>query len=148
MRLTIFILTLAAFLQTTIVPMNLVLILLICRSFLSTKKSNLFLAFIFGLLVDYLTLNTLGFQSIIFLVLIQITQIISKTRFSVHSLLIVPLAFLLLFVNALMLSFANNQSVQILPKIFIESMLSLPIFYLIRFWSGRFVVQRDIKLKF
>lgn len=148
MRLTIFILTLAAFLQTTIVPMNLVLILLICRSFLSTKKSNLFLAFIFGLLVDYLTLNTLGFQSIIFLVLIQITQIISKTRFSVHSLLIVPLAFLLLFVNALMLSFANNQSVQILPKILMESMLSLPIFYLIRFWSGRFVVQRDIKLKF
>lgn len=148
MRLTIFILTLAAFLQTTIVPINLVLILLICRSFLSTKKSNLFLAFIFGLLVDYLTLNTLGFQSIIFLVLIQITQIISKTRFSMHSLLIVPFAFILLFVNALMLSFANNQSVQILPKILIESMLSLPIFYLIRFWSGRFVVQRDIKLKF
>jgi len=33
------------------------------------------------------------------------------------------------------------------PKIFLESLLSLPIFYLLRLWEERFTVRKEIKLK-
>lgn len=147
MKTTFFILIIASLLQTTIIPINLVLIILICRSFLSQEKSNLFLAFIFGLFIGHLSLNNLGFQSMIYLILVQFAQIISVTRFSIHSILIVPLTYLLLFLNMLMLSLIDHQSIQISVKFIIEGMLSLPVFYLEKFWSERFIVQKNIKLR-
>lgn len=148
MKAIVFILIISSFLQTTVIPLNLVLIILISRSFLKPATANLFLAFSFGLLVAHLSLNNLGVQSLTFLLIIQIAQVISKTRFAIHSLLIVPLIFILLSANALVLSLLNHQSAQIFPGILIESIVSLPVFYLIRFWDSRFVVQKNIKLKF
>lgn len=142
MRTTIFILVLAAFFQTTVLPINLVLIILICRAYLRPEQSNLFLAFAFGLMTAYLTLDNLGFQSLTYLILVQLAQVFSKVRFFTHSFLIVPLTFSLLSINAIV------NSSQILPNYLVESILSLPIFYLVKLWEERFIVPKDIKLKF
>lgn len=148
MKTTIFVLILATFLQTTLIPLNLVLIILICRSLIIPERENLFLAFAFGLLAAFLNLNNLGFYSLIFLILIFLTQAFSKTRFSNHSSLIIPIAFILLSIETFSNSILMRQSAQIFPSVLIESIIALPIFYLVRMWEERFIVRKDIKLKF
>lgn len=137
MRTVIFILILASFLQTTIVPIHLVLMILICRSVVDSGRENLFLAFGFGLLNAHLTLGNLGFQSFLYLASVQVGQIFSRWRFSTHWLLIYPLTVVLLLIYALQFS----------PQVFIESMFSIPIFFLVKLWEERFIVKKDIKLK-
>lgn len=148
MKTIITVLILAAFLQTTIVPLNLVLIILICRAYIRPEKANLFLAFGFGLLTAHLSLNNLGLQSLTFVVLVQLTQVFSKIRFFTHPLLIMPLAFCLLSINALIDSLINQQSVQIFPNCLTESIVALPVYYFIKLWEERFIVRKDIKLRF
>lgn len=147
MKTLIIILILVSFFQTTIIPLDLVLIILTCRSFLKISKSNLYLAFFFGLLISHLRLVNLGFDSLIYLLGVQITQILSKFRLAGNSLLIIPLTFILItlsqFINLLFL----QESLSLFPKVLIEAGLSLPILYILRVWEERFIVQGGIKLK-
>lgn len=147
MKTLIVILILVSFLQVTIIPLDLVLIILICRSFLKISKSNLYLAFIFGLLISHLRLVNLGFDSLIYLLAVQITQVLSKFRLAGNSLLIIPLTFVLLtlsqFINFLFL----HEGLSLFPKVLIEAGFSLPILYVLRIWEERFIIQRGIKLK-
>lgn len=148
MKTIILILILVAFLQSTVIPLDLVPIILICRAYLDPERVNLILAFSFGLLVAHLTLGNLGLQSLVYLILVSLAQIFSKTRFSTHWLLVLPLTFILLSGNVLIFSLVNKHSVQIFPKILIESMLALPIFYLVKVWEERFIIKKDLKLRF
>lgn len=146
MKTLIIVLILVSFLQTAILPLDLVLIILICRSYIKDDKANLYLAFALGLLISHLTLMPLGLNSLIYLMLIQITQILAKSRLAGNLLLIVPITFILLSVNDIVSSFLiKNLFFSI--ETFLESMLSLPIVYLVRFWEERFIVKREIKLK-
>lgn len=137
MRTISFILILASFLQTTIIPIHLVLMILICRSVIDPSRENLLLAFGFGLLNAHLTLGNLGFQSLLYLILIQVAQIFSRWRFSTHWLLIYPLTVILLLIYTFQFS----------PQIFIESVFSFPIFFMVKLWEERFITKKDIKLK-
>lgn len=147
MRTLIVILIIASFIQFTILPFNLVLIILICRAYIKTEKENLFLAFAFGLVVSHLSLNIFGLQSLIYLILIQITQMLSKLRLAGHPLLIIPLSFIFLSLNTVTISLVTAQTTALFPQVMIESLLSLPIFYLMRVWEERFIVRSEIKLK-
>lgn len=147
MKTLIIILIIISFLQSTIMPVNLVLIILICRAYIKVDKANLFLAFALGLLDSHLNLTVLGMQSIIYLIIVSITEGLSKSRLSRNSLLIIPISFALLILNQLINFIFLHQSFQLIPKIFLESLLSLPLFYLIRLWEERFIVQKEIKLK-
>lgn len=141
MKTLIVLLIIISFIQTTVMPLDLVLIILICRSYLKASDSNLFLSFAFGLLIGHLNLTPLGIESIIYLCLVQITQVLSKTRLAGNSLLIIPLSLILLSINHLAL---NNFT---LPKVILESLLSLPILYIVRIWEERFIVRKEIKLR-
>lgn len=147
MKTLIVILIIASFLQTTILPINLVLIILICRSYLKISPSNLYLAFIFGILISHLNLVTLGFNSLIFIICVQLTQGLSKTRLARNSLLIIPITFVLLGIFGILTSIFLNQSLNLFPKVLFESSISLPILYVLRIWEERFIVRGDIKLK-
>lgn len=136
MKTLIIVLTIASFLQSTILPLDLVLIILICRAFIRTGKSNLYLAFIFGLLSSHLSLTPMGAQSILFLTYVAITQSLSKSRLSQNALLVVPICFVAILVNQTVVS-TNIYG----------GFLSFPIFYLVRFWEERFVVRKEIKLR-
>lgn len=146
MKTLIIILIIAAFLQTTILPVDLVLIILICRSYIKSEKSNLYLAFVFGFLTAHLNLSALGLQSLIYLSVVQMTQMLSKIRLAGNPLLIVPLTLIFLSLNQIVISVISHQTFEF-PNLIFTSLLSLPALYLIRFWEERFVVRKEIKLK-
>lgn len=147
MKTLIAILTILSFLQTTIIPLDLVLIILICRAYLKNEESNLYLAFGFGLLISFLQLTPLGLLSIIYLTIIQFTQLSTRFPLIRRSFLIVPLSLALLSLN----QFANyiffHQSLQLFPRVAIEAFLAWPILFLIKLWEERFVVRKEVKLK-
>lgn len=147
MKTIIVVLIIASFLQATVLPLDLVLIILICRSYIKTEKANLFLAFAFGLFVAHLNLYPIGLESIVYLILIQMTQMMSKSPLLNHAIVIMPLTFILLLLNDIVSSLLIHQSVHLMPKVAMESILSLPIFYLLRLWEERFIVRKEIKLK-
>jgi len=147
MKTLIIVLIIISFLQSTILPLNLVLIILICRAYIRPDKANLFLAFALGLLDSHLNLTSLGFQSIIYLVIVQITESLSKSPLSRNSFLIIPISLALLSLNQLANLILSHQTLLIFPKMFLESLLSFPILYLIRLWEERFIVRKEIKLK-
>ncbi len=147
MKTLIIILIAAAFLQTTILPIELCLLILICRAYIKSGKENLYLAFAFGLLVSHLNTASLGLQSMVYLAIVLMTESLPKLRLAGNPLLIVPISLVFLFLNQIFFSMINHQSLEVSNIIF-ASLLSLPILYLIRFWEERFIVQREIKLRF
>ncbi len=146
MKTLIVILIIASFLQTTILPIDLVLLILICRAYIKSDKSNLYLAFAFGLFLSFLSLANFGLESVIFLVVIQATQMLSKSRLAGNPLLVIPVSLFFLTLNQLINFPFNFQTLHFL-KLFLEAILALPMLYLVRLWEERFVVQKGIKLK-
>lgn len=146
MKTLIIVLIIAAFLQTTILPLDLVLLILICRAYIKPDKSNLYLSFAFGLLISHLNLESLGLQSLIYLIIIAATESLSKSRLAGNPLLIIPISLILLSLNQIMNSLISHQTFE-LSKLIFASLLSLPILYLVRLWEERFIVRKEIKLK-
>lgn len=146
MKTLIIILITAAFLQSTILPIDLVLIILICRAYIRSEKQNLYLGFAFGLVAAHLNLTTLGLQSFIYLVCIQLTQILSRLRLAGNPLLVVPVSLVFLTINQLVGVYTSAGSFDF-AHIILATFLSLPILYLVRLWEERFVVRKEIKLK-
>lgn len=147
MKTLILILIIIAFLQTTILPIDLILIILICRSYIKINKSNLYLAFTFGLLVSHLNLTTLGIDSLIYILAVELTEILSKSRLAGNSLVIIPVSLLLISVFHFLSSTFLHQALFSLPKVLIESLISLPVLYILRIWEERFIVRKEIKLR-
>lgn len=146
MKTLIIVLIIAAFLQTTVLPIDLVLLILICRAYLKSGRENIYLAFAFGLLVAHLNLTNLGLTAFFYLIIVQITQIISRRSFFNHPLVIIPVSLILLSFSHIINFLLNRQTIE-LPKILIAALVSLPIFYLIKLWEERFVVRQEIKLR-
>lgn len=146
MKTLILILIIAAFLQTTILPVDLILLILICRAYIKSEKSNLYLGFALGLLVSHLNLTSLGLQSLVYLVFVAATESLSKLRLAGNPLLIIPISLVLLSLNQITNSLLNYTTLEF-SKVIFTSFLSLPILYLMRFWEERFIVRKEIKLK-
>jgi len=146
MRTLILVLILLSFFQSTIIPLDLILIALICRSFIKEEKVNFYLAFGFGLLISHLKLNPMGFESIIYLIIVALTQSFSRSRFNKSIVLIAPLAFVLLLLNQSLETFFLKTSFS-LSKIIWESILILPVFSFLKLWEERFNPRKNIKLK-
>lgn len=146
MKILIIILVVASFLQTTILPIDLVLLILICRAYVKSEKANLYVGFIFGLLVSHLNLIPLGLQSLAYIAAVAVTESLSRLRLAGNPLLIIPISFIFLSINQIINSSLNYNLLD-LSKLIFASISSLPIIYLIRFWEERFIVRKGIKLK-
>lgn len=146
MKTLIISLIIASFIQYTVFSVNLVLIILICRSYLMPDKTNLYLAFAFGLLDSHLNIAPMGISSLIYLTVVTIVEGLSRSRLSGSSFLIVPLAFVLLLINQLFLLYFTNQPLDFI-KVFLESIIALPVFYLVKIWEERFIVRKSGKLR-
>lgn len=146
MKTLIIILIIASFLQTTILPIDLVLLILICRAYIKSGSDNLYLAFAFGLLTSHLNLGSLGVGSLIYLLTVQVTKILSKTSLSNNPLLIIPVSLIVLFFSQIVNSYINHQTME-LSKVIFTGFLSLPILFLVKLWEERFIVRKEIKLK-
>lgn len=146
MKTLIIILIFAAFLQTTILAIDLVLLILICRAYIKSGQENLYLAFAFGLLISHLNLTGLGSESLTYLIIIMAVQILSRLNLAGNSWLIIPISLIFLSLNQL-INLSFNQETLGFTKVIYASLLSLPVLYLIRLWEERFIVQKEIKLK-
>lgn len=146
MKLFYLILILSIFLQTSFIPFNLCLIILLCRSYVVEERLNLYGAFISGLFLSLLSGQNLGFWALIFLVVVKLASLIRKLPVSTNILTILPLSLILItFVSFLEKIFLNKTIDWRLVTV--EVALSLPIFFLVRFWEDRFVVHSETRLK-
>ena len=132
---------LLAFLQASIWPLNLGLILILTRAFVISGKANLFYAFGFGLLLSYLYQLPLGLLSLICIALVEFVYFWSKTPFSKNILTILPV------IGGLILIVEFFTGAKIWPQILLEVALILPTFLIVRFWEERFFAPKEIKLR-
>lgn len=147
MKPLILILIIAAFLQTTILPVDLVLMILVLRAYIVREKGDLYLAFGMGLLISHLNNMPLGIQSIVYLILVELAQIVSRLPISASIFTVIPLILFTSTINIAVGAFMAGSSMQIFPQLIIDTILAIPLYVLIRFWEERFVVKPEIKLK-
>jgi len=146
MNLLIAFLFFITFLEGTIISFDLVLVILISRSFIVHEKSNYYLAFFFGLLASLLLGYPSGLLSLVYLGAVQTSHIIKTTNLAVYWIVILPLTFFWLFLEQIILNFLNIANFNLM-FIIIPTILALPVYFLIRFWEERFIVSKEIKLR-
>lgn len=147
MKTLITILIILSFLQTTILPVNFVLIILICRTFIRNDKSNLYLAFGFGLLLSHLSLVLVGSLSILYIILIFFAQLLSTSRFVNNILFLFPFGIFALLADHFAASRLLNTSFSFSFSLFFSFFMIIPVFFLLKLWEERFIVRKDIKLR-
>ena len=147
MKKLVAVLVLLAFLQTTLISINLVLLVIVLRAYLRVDLSNLYLAFFFGLLVAYLNHTNLGLTPIMYLILTNITHLLAKTPLSKNIISVLAIAIITSALVEVATSLIAGQTPSFLPKLAIEGILSLPIYLILKIWEERFVVRSQIKLK-
>lgn len=146
MKTFIFIIILAAFLQTAAIPVDLVLLLILSRSLITTDSLNLYLAFFAGILLGLLTPTNLGFYALFFIFISWVGQLLRKTPLISNILTILPISFIAVLALSLVLKLFQGESIN-LTHILVDTLLSLPIYIGVRFWEERFIVPTGIKLK-
>lgn len=146
MKLFAFLLLIAALLQTSFVPLNLCLILLICRSYAIHSQDNYYLAFLAGIFLGILSPANLGFWPLLFLLSVLIIHILRLVPIIHNTLIIIPIALSVL----LTVSFIESLVFKV-PFFWwyplTSGIISLPIFIIVREWEERFVAKSGIKLK-
>lgn len=142
----IVILTFLSFLQGAFLPFDLVILVLIARSYVIEERLNYWLAFSFGLLISFLLGQPIGVLSVIYLVAVKMVYIIRRTSFAAHWLTIIPitLAILLIihFLEKIFFGISFNYQ-----DILLQVILSFPIYLIVRFLSERFIPKNDIRLR-
>lgn len=146
MKLFLFSLFLAAFLQTTLVGLNLSLIVILSRCVIISEKKNFYVAFFAGGLLGLLSSQNLGFWSLIFLMIVCMIHLLKKMSLTFNFKTIIPLAFLIVSITSFFEYLIFGQSLNF-SKIFFESIFSLPAYLTFKFWEERFIVKPAIKLK-
>ena len=146
MKIFIFLLILAAFLQSSFIPINLVLILLIARSLAIPEKQNLYAAFLAGILLGLLQSQNLGFWTLSFVLLVKLLTLSKKLPFSRNLLTVLIVSGLALGLVSLGQSLYFHQAFE-LSKLIWEIVLSGPVYLMILFWEERFVVKPETRLK-
>ena len=147
MKTLIAILILLAFLQTTLLPINIVVIILLLRAYIKPDSTNLYLAFFFGILVAFLSHQNLGFLSALYLSQVFVTHLLSKSPLSKNIFSVVPIIVVFSLILEFLTSVPFGQSPNFFPRVIIEGFFSLPIYLGLRLWEERFVVRSHIKLK-
>ena len=134
------------FLQATLWPVSLVLLVLINRSFLVDDRKNFWLVFIFGLLLSLLLGLPLGSLSLVYLLVVTLVTVFKKIQPTSPWLIVLPIAFILLILERLIESWWFDSSFN--PwLLIIETLLILPIYLSVLFYEERLTAKGDLRLK-
>lgn len=147
MKTLIAILILLSFLQTTLIPLNLVLVFLILRSYIRPEDTNLYMAFFFGIFVALLSHDNLGLYSVIFLCLVYLTHLLSRAPISKNFLSIIPLVGICSLIFELITTIPFDRTPELWPTIGWDIAVALPMYFAVKFWEERFIVKPQIRLK-
>lgn len=146
MKLFILLLVIAIFLQTSFVPINLVLILIISRAMVNEELANYYMAFLAGILLGILTVTNIGFWPLVMLLAVKVIYLSKKLPLLKNILIVSLMAFILLVAVDFLQSSLFHQDFEI-KKTIIETIVTLPIYYLLKIWEERFIVKPEVKLK-
>lgn len=135
-----------SFLQGALLPVDLILIFLLTRSFIVSGKENLWFAFSFGLLVSVLQGFPIGFFSLFYLVAVTTSHIIRRTHLASHWIAILPLSIIFLLAENFLVNIFFGSTIN-LRLFFVSVALVLPFYFILRLWEERFVVKKEIRLK-
>src|SRR5688500_326665 len=144
--LAIIILLLISFIQTSFLPIDLILLILIARSFLVTDFKSYYLAFGLGILNGLLMGQLIGSLALVYIIVIKLVFLFKAAAFSSSWLTIIPLTLILSVLNQLarLILFKSNFNFSI---VLIEVGLIVPIYFLIQIWEDRFTSFKDTRLK-
>lgn len=146
MRGLIFILIFASLIQSTFLPINLVLMILIIRSFIVDSKSNFYLAFIFGLVVSLFQGQIIGLVSLINLFSVAIVSVLKRSQIAQNLITLMLAGFALLTIDNIIQSLIAKISLDFKLAIY-QTIILIPMYLLVRFLEERFIVQKEIKLR-
>lgn len=146
MRGLIIILVFACLIQSTFLPINLVLTILIIRSFIVDTKSNFYLAFIFGLVVSLLQGQMMGLISLINLFSVSLVTVLKRSQIVQNLITLMLAGVVLLTIDNIIQSLIAQASLDFKLAIY-QTIILIPMYLLVRFLEERFVVQEEIKLK-
>ncbi len=147
MNVLIGLIILAAFLQTSFIGINIVLLFLVCRSFIVESRANYFLAFFAGIGISILAVQNLGFWAIIFLLAVKTGHIFGKLPFNRGLWTMVPAVTAAVLLASIMQWLILGMTINwYIPLT--EIILSIPIYLFLSFWEDRFMVHNSaVKLK-
>jgi cell shape-determining protein MreD len=143
--LLVILLFLALFQSAVNIP-NILLVVLVVRSFISGDKYNYYLAFGFGLVLSFLSGSPLGILSALFLIAVFIMHQMQRSQFSANIWLLGITSFAIFTAVLWLESIMHLVSFRWWP-IIIQELAIVPIYVLIRFWEERFVGRPDVRLK-
>lgn len=146
MKGLIIILVFASLIQSTFLPINLVLTILIIRSFIVDEKSNFYLAFIFGLVISLLQSQMMGLISLMNLFSISLVTVLKRSQIVQNLITLMLAGVVLLTIDNIIQSFIAQASIDFKLAIY-QTIILIPMYLLVRFLEERFVVQKEIKLK-
>lgn len=146
MKLFIFILFILALLQTSFIPLNLCLVLLVCRSYAAHQLSNYYLALAAGFFLGILSAVNIGFWPLIFLIAVVVIHTVRQLPITARFLTVIPVTFVvLLAVNWTESFFLRTPFIWWYPLI--SSIIAFPVYIIVREWEDRFVAKPGIKLR-
>lgn len=146
MKGLIIILVFASLIQSSLLPINLVLMILIIRSFIVDAKSNFYLAFIFGLVISLLQGQMMGLISLINLFSVSLITVLKRSQIVQNFITLMLAGVALLTIENIIQSLIIQATLDF--KLAIYQTIILPLMYLlVRFLEERFVVQKEIKLR-
>ncbi len=146
MRLFILFLVFALLLQTTLLGINLCLVLIVARSLAVSERSNLIAGFFTGIFLGAMSSINIGFYSILFVICTKVVEIFKGSALSGNFLSFIPLCFIIYMGAAFFERVFLSQSVN-LSKIIWELFATVPTFLIIKFMQERFTMKPGIKLR-
>ena len=136
-------LLLLAFLQTTFVPINLVLLLVVLWAAIRTPKDAITFSFIAGIVLDLLSGRLLGMSALLFLTIIVLFSFFRKNVWSSHILAVLAVVFVSSFFFSLATSIPWN-----IWKAVAEVILTIILKPVISFVDVEFQGEQPIQLDF
>lgn len=139
-------LILISFIQSSLLPFEWVLLILISRSFLRQDNKNYYLAFGFGIFLSLLLSQPLGFLSLVYVLIIKIVHTARGLTIGAHWLAIIPI----IFISLTLLSVFNFIFFKIsieLANLALQTVLGTLIYFGVKVWEDRFTGSPDMRLK-
>ena len=146
MKIFILLLLIAIFLQTSFVPLNLVLILMISRAFIVEDIANYYIAFFAGLFLGIMSIYNIGFWPLVLLIVVKLLNLSKKLPLSKNAFTIGLVALIIVSGVSFLEAKIYHQTFE-WAKVLIESIITIPLVYLMRIWEHRYVVKPELKLK-
>lgn len=138
------ILAVASFLQSSFLPFDLALILLLCRC-LIVEDNNLLIPFASGILLSFLTTTNLGLYPLVFIAVAQMSQLFKRSALSTNLLTVfVFIAISLGLVNLLEILILHSRFD--LGRLILEIAMAIPLYLAVYFWEERFILPQKKSL--